>query len=157
MLLLNSMLKILNTRQIKGITKLLENQFGFKDKLDYVFIDNGKGKIYVISKDFGKIDFKKLRINSVGMYFCQLNESNLRLSIEGSQIVGLKAKKNVFETKQIKEWFSGDDIDCDKKFDGFVIIKYKNDFVGCGSYTNGKIKNFVNKGRRVRLECFNQD
>ena len=33
---------------------------------------------------------------------------------------------------------------------GFVILKYKTDFVGCGKVKEGKILNFLSKIRRVK-------
>ena len=41
-------LNILNTREIKKILNLLNEQFGFEDKLNYVFLQNKDGKIFLI-------------------------------------------------------------------------------------------------------------
>lgn len=90
-------LKILNNKEIKGILKLLDNQFGFKEKFDYVFLMSSKNKIYLVNKNIGEIDIEKLRIDAIGLYFGELNHGELRLSIEGSQIIGKKASKNIVE------------------------------------------------------------
>ena len=34
---------------------------------------------------------------------------------------------------------------------GFVLIKYENDFIGCGKITKDKILNFVPKERRLKV------
>ena len=93
-------LKILNNKEIKEILKLIQNQWGAKIKINYGFLKNQKGRIFVVSKDIAKIDISKLRLNSVGIYFCEIGKQGIRLSIEGSQIVGPKAAKNAVELSE---------------------------------------------------------
>ena len=147
-------LKILNNKEIKEVFKLIENQWGAKLKLDYGFLKNPKNRVFVISTDISKIDFSKLRLNSVGMYFCELDNKGIRLSIEGSQIIGPKATKNIIELseEETKKWFKGEDVEKEcKDCNGFVILKNNHDFLGTGKYANGKILNYVSKTRRVNL------
>ena len=144
-------LKILNSKEIKEIYGMIEDQWGAKIKLDFGFLRNNKNRIFVINKDISKIDLSKLRVNSVGMYFCEI-DSGIRLSIEGSQIVGPDAARNVVEVsnEDSKRWLKGEDLEkaCNG-CNGFVILKNKNDFLGNGKYSNGKILNYVSKTRRV--------
>ena len=150
-------LKILNSRETKEIYRLIEGQWGAKLKLDYAFLKNSKSRIFIVNKDISKIDFSKLRINSAGMYFCEVDELGIRLSIEGSQVVGEKATKNIAEITedQAKQWLKGEDLEIKGSYSGFVILKCNNnnnnDFLGTGRYRNGKILNYVNKGRRVSV------
>lgn len=147
-------LKILNNKEIKQILKLIERQWGAKLKLDYGFLHNNKNRVFIISKDIAKIDTSKLRLNSAGMYFCEIDKKGIRLSIEGSQIIGSKATSNVVELneEEIKKWFKGEDLEknCNGS-SGFVILKHNNDFLGTGKYANGKILNYVSKARRVNV------
>ena len=147
-------LKILNNKEIKEIYKLIEKQWGSKLKLDYGFLKNNKNRIFVVSKDISRIELSKLRLNSVGMYFCEIDDRGIRLSIEGSQIVGPKATKNIVELDEedTKKWFKGEDLEkyC-SGCGGFIILKNKNDFLGTGKYVNGKILNYVSKTRRVNI------
>ena len=145
-------LKILNSREIKEIYKLIEEHWGAKVKLGYGFLKNNKNRVFVISKDISKIDISKLRLNSIGMYFCETNNLGIRLSIEGSQIIGPKATKNVvgLNEEETKKWFKGEDLEKEcKDCSGFVILKHKNDFLGNGKYANGRILNYVGKTRRI--------
>ena len=145
-------LKILNNKEIKEIYKLIDNQWGAKIKLDYGFLKNNKNRVFIISKEISKIDLSKLRLNSVGMYFCECDKFGIRLSIEGSQIVGPKAAKNVVELdeEETKKWFKGEDLEKEcKDCSGFVILKHNKDFLGNGKYANGKILNYVSKTRRI--------
>src|SRR3989338_490358 len=145
-------LKILNNKEIKEILKLIEKQWGAKLKLDYGFLRNSKDRVFIISKDIAKIDTSKLRLNSVGMYFCETDRKGIRLSIEGSQLIGSKATKIIVELdeEEIKKWFRGEDLEKEcNDCNGFVILKHNNDFLGNGKYSNGKILNYVGKMRRV--------
>jgi len=148
-------LKILNTKEIKQILKLIENQWNAKLKLDYAFLKNNKSRVFIVNKDISTIDLEKLRINSIGMYFCETRNDKIRLSIEGSQIVGPKAMKNIVEINslQVKQWMKGEDLEIENKgdYNGFVIIKHNNDFLGTGKYKDGKVLNYVGKSRRVSI------
>jgi len=145
-------LKILNSKEIKKILKLIENQWNAKLKINYAFLQNNKNRIFIVNKDLEKINLEKLRFNSIGMYFCDL-ENGIRLSIEGSQIIGPTATKNIAEIneEQTKQWFKGEDLKIKGNYDGFVIIKSNNDFIGCGKYKDSKVLNYVGKSRRVNL------
>jgi|TARA_B100001971_G_scaffold215003_1_gene256313 NOL1/NOP2/fmu family ribosome biogenesis protein len=163
-------LKILNTKEIKQILKLIENQWNAKLKLDYAFLKNNKSRVFIVNKDISTIDLEKLRINSIGMYFCETRNNEIRLSIEGSQLVGPKASKNIIEIdeEQTKQWLKGEDLEIMKirEFSGyqksevflsikendyseFLIIKHNNYFLGTGKYKENKILNYVSKSRRI--------
>ncbi len=145
-------LKFLNSKETKEILKSVEEQWGAKLKLDYAILKNNKSRVFIVNRDVEKIELEKLRINSIGMYFCDL-ENGIRLSIEGSQIIGPKATKNVVEIneEQVKQWLKGEDLEIEGKnnYSGFVIIKNKNDFLGTGKFKENKILNYVSKSRRV--------
>jgi len=145
-------LKILNNKEIKEILALIEEQWGAKLKLDFGFLKNNKNRVFVISKDIAKIDTSKLRLNSIGMYFCEIDNRGIRLSIEGSQIVGPKAVKNAVELseEEAKRWLKGEDLEKEcKECGGFVILRHNKDFLGNGKYTHSKILNYVGKVRRI--------
>jgi NOL1/NOP2/fmu family ribosome biogenesis protein len=146
-------LKILNKKEIKRILSMLEKQWGFKEELDYAFLETEKGKIYIANKEIFDLDLSKIKINSVGMYFAEA-KNGIRLSIEGSQIVGPKAKKNVVELddEEAKQWLKGEDLDHPTESDGFVILRHGDDFLGTGNAAaSGRILNYVPKTRRITI------
>ena len=146
-------IKILNNKEIKETLNLIEKQWDAKLKLDYAFLKTEKDKIYLVNKDISKVDLGKLRINTIGLYFAEAKDNNVRLSIEGSQIIGPKAKKNILELneKEVKEWMRGNDLEMEVDFSGFLIIKYNNDYLGCGKLRNGKLLNFIGKASRINM------
>ena len=146
-------LKPLNKKEVKEILNKLKEQFGTEDlKLDYIFFINSEDKIFLLSNKFKEFD-NKVNINSLGIYFATLKEKEIRLSIEGSQIVGKKAKKNIIEidNDDLRKWTRGEDLDYNENEKGFVLIKNKKDFYGCGRIVKDKIFNYVPKDRRMEI------
>ncbi len=146
--------KVLNSKEVRAIAEMVEMQWGCGLNLGCGFLEGSDGDIFLISRDIERLDLERLRIDSLGLYFGQLRNNELRLSIEGSQLVGKAAAKNVVELNddEFKLWLRGEDIEktligCS----GYVIIKRAGDFVGCGRCKDGKILNFVPKARRVTL------
>jgi len=147
------MQRILNSKEIKKILNWLKEHYGVKElKIDKAFLQNTKDKIYLISKKISEFEDKNLRINLIGMYFAKEEKKGIRLSIEGSQIIGPEATKNVVELNenQLSEWLNGRDVELTSDVEGFVIIKHGNDFFGVGNYKEGKILNYVPKERRIK-------
>ena len=146
--------KVLNAKEVKNILKLLKNQFGYTGKLPYIFLKTKKNKLYIITKDITNL--KNLNIISKGLYFGLLYNNSLRLSIEGSQLIGPKSKKNIIElTKEaMLKWMRGQDLETTYSYNGFVILKYKDDYLGCGKCKNKKILNYVPKPRRISLNSY---
>lgn len=169
-------LKVLNAREKKEINKRINEQWGCELDKSLVFMLSNKNKLYVAEKDIGLVDFDRLRVDNIGLYVCTVSEKEIRLSIEGSQLLGKIAKKNVVEItkEEVRQWLRGEDLRTDVKTTetnkivekgketekekgrvekergtGFVILKYGNDFVGCGKITEKGILNFVPKVRRV--------
>lgn len=147
------MQKVLNSKEVKKILSWLKEQYGIKDlRIDEVFLKSAKDKIYLVSKKISELEPKNLRINLIGMYFAKEEPNGFRLSIEGSQIIGPKATKNVafLDDDQVKRWIRGEDIEYEEGLQGFVIIKGDNDFYGVGNYKEGRILNYVPKDRRIK-------
>jgi NOL1/NOP2/fmu family ribosome biogenesis protein len=145
-------LKILNTKEVKELLDAIENCFGVKFGNDYAFLSGKDNKIYIVNKEVSTIDFTKIRVNSIGLYFCEFFEGQIRPSIEGSQILGKNATKNIIllDDKQIALWVRGNDIPVDYSSNDYVIVKNKEDFYGSGKVKDGKLLNFYPKARRIK-------
>jgi len=147
-------LKILNSREKKKLLEELELNYGIqKLRLDYVFLQNQKGKIFITNRDIEKIPLEKLRINSIGLYFAMYDKPGLRLSIEGSQLIGKQATKSIVEIskEQANQWLSGQDLEIPGNQKGFLLIKHKNDFLGTAIFSNNKLQNYIGKERRIKI------
>lgn len=140
---------ILSKTEIKKILRQLDKQFDFKEKMDYVFLKNTKNKIFIVSKDLEKIKLGDFKINTSGLYIIKEEKDGLRLSIDGSQIIGPKCGKNILVLDDINEWLTGYNVKVDTKLKGYVIVKCKDDFLGCGKIVKGKLLNYIPKSRRI--------
>lgn len=147
-------LRAMPSKELKPFFEQIKKQWGSDISsmaANFAFYLSSKGRVYIATKDIAMLDLGKLKLNSVGMYFAELKKGMLRLSIEGSQIVGPKAEKNILELsrEQVERWLSGQDMP-EFKGSSFVIVKHDNDFLGCGKLTEEKgLMNYVPKGRRV--------
>jgi NOL1/NOP2/fmu family ribosome biogenesis protein len=152
---LKDSLKILNTREKKEINQRIKEQWGCELDKSFVFLLSNKNKLYIADKDIGNIDFDKLRVDNAGLYIATVDDKGVRLSIEGSQILGPLAKKNTIEISEedLNIWFHGKDLEKKEKelegCKGFIILRRNNDFIGCGKVTEKGILNFVPKTRRI--------
>jgi len=150
-------LQILNTREIKRIKQLLDSEFGYALEEEYAYLQNQKGRIFIITKEIAALDFAALRIDKMGLYFAESKDNQLRLSKEGAQLLVQEARKHKKEVKNIvslnKEevttYFQGHDLgkDCGNE-SRFVLLDYKNNILGCAKYREGKIFNFLPKIHR---------
>ncbi|MBW2970743.1 hypothetical protein KY320_01130 [Candidatus Woesearchaeota archaeon] len=143
--------RFLNSKEKKKIFEIIKKQWNAAFESEDAWLLSSKDRVYVVSRDIGRLELDELNINNIGLYFGQLVNNELRLSIEGSQIIGRKAKSNVVELNddELKQWFEGYDLDYIGDATGFVIVKHKNDFVGCGKVAKNKILNYVPKARRI--------
>ena len=145
--------KIITKKETKQIITKIKQQYNIKKlELDYIFLKN-KERILVVSDKLSKVDLSNLNINAIGLYFANVT-NKIRLTIEGSQIIGSLATSNVLEIneEQLKDYFDGNDLNTDKTFKDFVILKYKDMFLGTGKYKESKIINFFPKERRVKFK-----
>ena len=141
----------ISKKQVKEIVTELKGYYGIKElKLNYSFVKDAKNKIYLINKDYKKIT-TNLRINQLGLYFINISK-DFRLSIEGSQIIGKMATKNIYKMpdKDLKEWLNGLDLETDDNSIGYKLIKNKDDFYGVGYFRDNKIRNFIPRYRRIK-------
>jgi len=142
-------LKALNSRELKQLYKELNEQFGVEEKLDFIVLENTKDKLYLLSRDYEKLDVSKLRVNNKGMYFGKKERDGLRLSIEGSQLIDAKKNVVVLNEEGMKKWVSGEDVEVEHDT-AYVIVKYNKDVLGCGRVVNNKLRNMVPKERRLK-------
>ncbi len=134
------------------IWRQLKAQFGVTKIEGIRLIPSGKQRVRAVSENL----FTKLNILNpitAGMYFATIMPDGIRLSVEGSQIVGKRAERNVVELdcEQVKKWLKGENVPIPPEMKGYVIVKdkLKNDFLGCGLAKNGILINFLPKARRT--------
>jgi NOL1/NOP2/fmu family ribosome biogenesis protein len=156
--------KILTSREKKRILQRIQEQWGCKTDAieDFVFLLTGKLDLYLATREIFDIDVKKLHLNSIGLYFADTRDDAPRLSIEGSQLIGPFAKKNIIELEQKEAilWLKGMDLE-NKEGDlsEYIIVRCGDDFMGCGKYKpeEKRVLNFIPKSRRLAIAALTEE
>ncbi|MEM2144021.1 MAG: hypothetical protein QW279_01565 [Candidatus Jordarchaeaceae archaeon] len=131
------------------LSEIIEEQFGAK--IDFKLRKAGKRKVYAY-KECTILENQPIESIHYGVYFGKLDkEGKIRLSIEGAQLIGKKAKKNIIEINydEAEKWMKGENLKIESETQGYVILKWKNYYLGCGELKKGTIKNYVPKDRRT--------
>ena len=130
------------TERVEEVQKLLKEQFGIEE-LSFQLEERGKGRFYAFTCDFEGSHHR-------GIYFGTLERGGFRLSIDGAALAGRLATRNVVEVddREAERWMRGEDIE-GRGIRGYVLIKWRGFFIGCGRGDGEKIRNFVAKNRRI--------
>ena len=131
----------MNEREI--IEKLRE-QFGV-ERLNFRLKLMGKNRIYAYRECGLEVEERHS-----GVYFGKIERDGIRLSIEGCYLLEGEIRKNVVELdrNEMVRWLRGEDIE--REVHGYVVLKWKNYWLGCGRGNGKVIRNFVSKDRRLR-------
>jgi len=148
-------LKILNESEKRKIEKELEEQFGIRN-IPGLILRRGEERLFLFSGSFDKKEIKNLEkivpVERIGVYFAKLMDGKVKLSIEGTHALKNQIKKNIFELEenQVENWMKGQELLVKTGKRGFLVMKYKNDFLGTGKASEEKIGNFIPKSRRLK-------
>ncbi len=149
------MIQILNENQTQEILNSLNEQFDVNE-IPGRIIKLGEEKLFLFTGNASDKDIEILEkivpVERIGVYFAKLIHNDVKLSIEGSQILKNQIKKNIFEVddEQAREWMEGHELNIKTGKRGFLVIKFKDNFMGCGKASEEKIGNFVPKIRRLK-------
>lgn len=150
-------LKILNKNEKAQVLKKLRDQFGVKE-LNGILVQRGAERIFLYQGSLNDKEIKELEhtvpTERVGIYFAKIEREEIRLSIDGANLLKNQITKNSFELnkKDVNLWLHGNEINPETNLKGFVIVKYKDDFLGTGRASTQKITNFLPKSRRLKIK-----
>ncbi|MBA7658378.1 Ribosomal RNA small subunit methyltransferase F [subsurface metagenome] len=148
-------LKILNKNEKKEIVNKLSKQFGVEE-VPGLILRRGAERLFLFQGSFNEGQIKKLEdkvpVDKVGVYFAKIIKDEIKLSIEGTHLLKNQIQKNIFQLtkQQAEQWMKGQELNIQTGKKGFLVMKYKNDFLGCGKASEKKIGNFIPKSRRLR-------
>src|SRR3989338_4856844 len=103
-------LPILSGKEARQFIALVKEQYGsVPNFFDDVVFARRKDRIVILNRDIEGIIGASLRINSMGLYIAEAKDSQLRLSIEGAQLIGPVASRNIYEIDdgKMRQWFKG--------------------------------------------------
>lgn len=148
-------LKIFTQKEKAKLVAQLKKQFGITE-LKGIISMRGRERLFLFQ---GNLDEKQIHelektlpVERVGIYFGKDINGQIRLSIEGVQLLKNQITKNIFEINNEKAelWMKGNELNVKSGLQGFVIIKYNEDFLGTGKASEEKITNFIPKNRRLK-------
>jgi NOL1/NOP2/fmu family ribosome biogenesis protein len=152
-------LRILNSKEIKEVHEKLRDQFGFTGKVGAaMLLSEKKEKVYLFTQDLAGVDISRLRIDTMGLYFASFFGGLIRLSIDGSQIVGPRCTKNILDItkEEMQTWLRGEKLALselsrrpDETPTGFVLVRYGGDYLGCGKIAGDLVLNYIPKTRYI--------
>lgn len=153
-------IEIIPKRESDEIKRKLNEQFGI-NKIPGILVRKGKERIFLFQgeteeKELEKID-EVVEIERAGIYIGKIFEptGEIRLSIEGTQILKDEIKKNIYELdsqEDYEKWMNGQELNIQTNLRGIIIIKYNNEFLGSGKASQDKIGNFIPKSRRLKIK-----
>lgn len=141
-------MRFLNSKERKQFFGELKELYGYEGPTDYVVYEGGRDKYYIISRDVENIPFEEMRLKHAGLYVANQMISGLRLTMDGAQLLGKHCSKVLpVDEAGMKLWMSGLAVPCEE--DGFFIVSYEGDVIGCGYAKEGELRNYVPKERRI--------
>jgi NOL1/NOP2/fmu family ribosome biogenesis protein len=149
--------QILNSREIKKISSVIIEQFGTSFGKEYVYVQNAKNKVFLITQNLTKIDFSALRTDRFGLYVGEAGKTHFRLSLEGSALLASIANKEKVEltnvvditSEEMEQYFKGNDISkSNLPKTSLVLLRYNKEVFGCAAIKNDVILNFLPKTYR---------
>jgi NOL1/NOP2/fmu family ribosome biogenesis protein len=145
--------RFLKTPEKRRILEQLNKQFGIEN-LNFLLIKSAKEKIRAFSGSLTKEQILALsrvaNIEIIGAYLLR-KENEIRLSFDATHLLKSKISKNILEIneEQAKQWMKGNDLQI-KAEKGTFVIRYQDDFLGCGKSNGEVIFNYVPKDRRIK-------
>lgn len=150
-----SKIDILKGKEQKEIFEKLKNQFGIKNVNGTLFM-RGKERVFLYSGNLDEKDIRKIEeisfIERIGVYLGKIERDEIRLSIEGTQILKDQLSKNIVELtkEEMETWMMGHEVRRVTGFNGFVVMMFNSEPLGCGKASAEKITNFIPKSRRLK-------
>lgn len=136
------------------VWNLLKTQFGISQPDNYRLLRSGRKRIRLISKAAFPLISKVPCTGHVGLYFAEYTPNAIRLTMDGAQLIGSFATKQIVTlTKdQAEAWLQGVSIEYKDERHDFVIVKHNEDILGCGRLSDGILHSYVPKSRRPKKQ-----
>jgi NOL1/NOP2/fmu family ribosome biogenesis protein len=141
----------------KEVEELIKENYGSEISLESfnVFIRKDQ-KVFLASKG---LPVSLIEKSDYLLHFGTIKRNRkIQLSVEGSQLVGKTAKKNIviLDEENVSKFVEGlyakpkELVDC--SIGNFVLVKHGNDFFGSGVLREGYIEGYIPKERRIMKE-----
>jgi hypothetical protein len=134
-----------------NVLKYFRERFGISESCfdDYGLYMGSRGRVYLGPKNL--ID--KPPIVAPGVLVARVSEA-IKPTSNFLQMFGRRATSNIVEIsrEQAIAYARGDDLDAEPGDDGYVIVSYGGQPLGCGMRKGTSIKNLLPKSKRQELK-----
>lgn len=115
---------------------------------DVLIFPSGKDKLRACSLETEVIGEREV---IRGVYIAKKAPYGFIVSIEGSFLVGRRAKRHVVELSEEKfgRWMRGENVEIELPEKGIYLVKFGQVFAGSGYYDGRILRNLVPKGRTI--------
>ncbi|MCS6787921.1 MAG: hypothetical protein NZ733_01340 [Aigarchaeota archaeon] len=150
--------EVLDRSQRKRVEEALKVEFGVEEGLgeELVVLSGSEGKVRVATPEALEVARSLGKFESVGLYVLKLTKFGTYLSLEGSQLLGDRIRRNVVEVgmDQLKAWMRGDPIPLESvkgSVEGhFAVLRWGDVYAGSGKVSrDGRIHPQIPKHRRL--------
>lgn len=130
----------------------LFEQFGIPRIPGYRFLKSGRKRIRLISEMAFNILGNLPYTGTTGLYVGEYSPTAFRLSMDGAHILGPYATKQIVKLtdEQAEVWLQGESVNYEDEQRGYVIVIHNDTILGCGSLSEGKLRSFIPKIRRLK-------
>ncbi len=120
------------------------------DLSGYKLIKSGKKRIRILTKDAEEFNAGGKDVIR-GVYLAKKAPYGYIISVEGSYVVGKRAKRHVVELEEdeFDRWMRGEDVALKLPEKGVYLVKFGPVFAGSGYYNGEVLRNLVPKSRTV--------
>jgi hypothetical protein len=146
------MLRMLDSERISLIQEYCLERFGINhEKLEnYRWYIGSKNRIYI-----GPEELKRIKPESIGLCVFRLDKTP-KPTTNFLQLFGRYITKNIIELddNETINYCSGKDLNPERELDvvpGFVIMRHKDKFLGCGHWNGSLLKNQIPKSRFCKI------
>lgn len=149
-------IRFIKTNEKNKILAELNHYYGISE-LPYLLIESGKKKIRAFSGNLSKEEIKMLvkitNVEVIGMYIISKKDVESRINFDALSLLKNQITKNILQIdeKQLNLWLCGRNLEISSA-KGPIVLKYEDDFVGCGKSNGEKIFNYVPKERKLKTK-----
>lgn len=148
---------ILKSKERKALISKIREMYNCSDIFsDFVMFKTSKEeKIWIAPKEAFELNVARLRPQSVGLYVGRIDRGAIRLSIEGAQIIGRTATKNIVELDKEHLWdfLRGFDVQASMKINTednrYVLVRHGKDILGVSKLVGENLQNVLPKSRKL--------
>jgi len=150
-------LRTIEGKDKEKILEQLNRDFGIKE-IPGILLMRGAERIFLYQGDLTMEQISNMEktfvIERIGVYFAKEQNGEVRLSLEGVHLLKDQIIKGIFELdeKQADEWMHGSELNLETGKKGFLVMKYKEYFLGTGKASEKKISNYIPKNRRLKFK-----